>query len=61
MYTPTASYKMSRQSKRIISQIQDPHERGEAKRMIILSELHNEHKSRSRNGREIKAAVEDTE
>jgi hypothetical protein len=39
-YKPTGSYRMSRQAKQMLSRIQDPIERTEAKRLIIQSELH---------------------
>jgi hypothetical protein len=39
-YKPTSSYRMSRQAKQMLSRIQDPIERTEAKRLIIQSELH---------------------
>ena len=39
-YKPTASYRMSRQAKQMLSLIADPHERGEVKKLIVQAELH---------------------
>lgn len=39
-YKPTASYRMSRQAKQMLSRILDPVERAEAKRSVVQSELH---------------------
>jgi hypothetical protein len=38
-YKPGPNYRMSRQGKQMLSLIADPHERGEAKKLIIQSEL----------------------
>jgi len=61
VYKPTASYKMSSESKRLLSKIQDPHERGETKRLIIQADMHYQSRSRVRSGREIKSGETDTE
>jgi hypothetical protein len=52
---------MSSESKRLLSKIQDPHERGETKRLIIQADMHYQSRSRVRSGREIKSGETDTE
>ena len=54
MYKPTSSYRMTSQSKRLLSRILNAHDRGEVRRLIVQSELLAENKSRSRNGKEIR-------
>ena len=39
MLKPTSTYKMTKQTKRSLAQIIDPHERGVQKRMMIRAEL----------------------
>jgi hypothetical protein len=39
MVTPDKTYRMSRQSKIMLSQIQDPHFRGEVKKMTVQAEI----------------------
>lgn len=36
---PNSSYRMSKENKNLISQIMDPHERGEIKRIFIEADL----------------------
>jgi hypothetical protein len=39
MLTPTSSYKMTKQTKRSLALIIDPHQRGVQRRMMIQAEL----------------------
>ena len=39
MLKPTSSYRMTKQTKRSLALIIDPHKRGEQKRMMIQAEL----------------------
>lgn len=39
MLKPTASFRMSKQSKRFLATIVDDHRRGEARRMLVQAEL----------------------
>jgi hypothetical protein len=59
MYNPTSTYKMSSQSKRLLSRILNAHDRGAVKKLIVQSELFADTKNRSRSGRDIKTS--DTE
>lgn len=39
MFKPTASYRMTKQSKRFLATVIDPHKRGEIKRTLVQAEL----------------------
>lgn len=43
---PASAFKFSQSSKRMIANINDPHKRGEIKRLMILAQLHEEDAAR---------------
>lgn len=42
MLKPTANYKMSKQNKRFLATVLDPHLRGELRRGVVQADLHSQ-------------------